>query len=167
MLTDRVRPTQLICFKTRLPEGATIAPVILASEKTQLTHLRGDKSAWPMYLTIGNISKDLRAQVSSHTTILVGYIPVGKFDIFSEKTRPIARYRLFHHCMALILASLVSTGQSGIEMMCADSAICWIFPILAAYLADYPEQCLVACRMENHCPLCKIEPNARGDNVRV
>ena len=86
MLTDRVRPTQLICFKTRLPEGATIAPVILASDKTQLTHLRGDKSAWPVYLTIGNISKDLRVQVSSHATILVGYIPVGKFDIFSEKT---------------------------------------------------------------------------------
>ena len=68
--------------------------------------------------------------------------------------------------MASILASLVSAGQSGIEMTCTDSAIHWIFPILAAYLADYPEQCLVACCMENRCPLCKIEPNARGDNVR-
>ena len=68
--------------------------------------------------------------------------------------------------MASILALLVSAGQSGIEMTCTDSAIHWIFPILAAYLADYPEQCLVACCMENRCPLCKIEPNARGDNVR-
>ena len=105
-------------------------------------------------------------QVSSHATILLGYIPVGKFDNFSEKTRPIAQYRLFHHCMAMILTSLVNTGQSGVEMTCADSTIHWIFPILAAYLANYPEQCLVACCMENCCPLCKIDPNARGDNIR-
>ena len=109
---------------------------------------------------IGNISKDLHVQVSLHTTILLGYIPVGKFNNFSEKTQPIAQYQLFHHCMALILASLVNMGQSGIKMMCTDSTICWIFPILTAYLADYPEQCLIACCMENRCPLCKIDPNA-------
>ena len=109
---------------------------------------------------IGNISKDLHVQVSLHATILLGYIPVGKFNNFSEKTQPIAQYQLFHHCMALILASLVNMGQSGIKMMCTDSTICWIFPILTAYLADYPEQCLIACCMENCCPLCKIDPNA-------
>ncbi|KAF8550905.1 hypothetical protein OG21DRAFT_1524817 [Imleria badia] len=40
-----------------LPTGSTIAPVILASDKTELTRFRGDKTAWPVYLTIGNISK--------------------------------------------------------------------------------------------------------------
>ncbi|KAI5985083.1 hypothetical protein EDD15DRAFT_2374582 [Pisolithus albus] len=150
-------------MQLRLPEGATIAPVILASDKTQLSRFRGDKSAWPVYLTIGNISKDLRGQVSSHATILLGYIPVGHFDIFSEKVRPIARYRLFHHCMTSILAALVTAGKSGTYMTCADSTIHWI---LAAYVADYPEQCLVACCMENRCPLCKVEPNSRERNLR-
>jgi hypothetical protein len=39
---------------------STIAPIILSSDKTQLSHFRGDKSAWPVYLTIGNIAKSTR-----------------------------------------------------------------------------------------------------------
>lgn len=47
----------------KLPEGAVVAPVILASDKTQLTRFRGDKQAWPVYLSLGNISKEKRRQV--------------------------------------------------------------------------------------------------------
>lgn len=36
-------------------KGATIAAVILATDKTQLSRFSGDKQAWPVYLTIGNI----------------------------------------------------------------------------------------------------------------
>jgi hypothetical protein len=41
----------------KLPKGAVIAPVILASDKTSLSQFGGDKQAWPVYLIIGNISK--------------------------------------------------------------------------------------------------------------
>ena len=40
-----------------------VAPVILASDKTHLTQFRGDKTAWPVYLTIGNIAKAKRREV--------------------------------------------------------------------------------------------------------
>ncbi|KAG2352314.1 hypothetical protein BDR07DRAFT_1466456 [Suillus spraguei] len=47
------------CDKQKqLLKGATIAPVILASDKTCLSQFRGDKSAWPVYLSIGNIAKE-------------------------------------------------------------------------------------------------------------
>ena len=35
--------------------GATIVPVICASDKTHLTNFSGAQHAWPLYLTIGNI----------------------------------------------------------------------------------------------------------------
>ena len=41
-------------------DGATIAPVIIVSDKTQLSTFSGDKLAWPVYLTIGNIEKSVR-----------------------------------------------------------------------------------------------------------
>ncbi|KAI6017785.1 hypothetical protein BKA83DRAFT_17150 [Pisolithus microcarpus] len=44
----------------KLPAGTTVAPVILLSDKTSLSVFSGDKKAWPIYLTIGNISKDIR-----------------------------------------------------------------------------------------------------------
>ncbi|KAJ6560916.1 hypothetical protein B0H10DRAFT_1966807 [Mycena sp. CBHHK59/15] len=147
-----------------LPPGATIAPIILSSDKTKLSNFRGDQSAWPVYLTIGNISKDIRRQASSHATILVGYLPIGKFSGYSEKARQAVRYRTFHHCMSVITRSLVAAGTDGVDMTCSDGFVRWVWPILAAYVADYPEQCLIANCMENRCPICKVKPTSRGSH---
>ena len=76
----------------KLAEGAVVAPVILSSDKTSLSVFSGDKKAWPVYLTIGNISKDVRRRVSAHTTILIGYLPVSKLECFQKKTRSLAGY---------------------------------------------------------------------------
>lgn len=100
-----------------LPEGATIASMIIASDKTELSPFKGDKSAWPVYLSIGNVSKKVRCQTAWHTSVLVGYIPVSKLHMFENNL--VAGYRLFHSCMKRILEPLVAAGQEGVEMVCA------------------------------------------------
>ncbi|KAJ7158358.1 hypothetical protein C8R43DRAFT_882678 [Mycena crocata] len=148
-----------------LPKGSTLAPIIISSDKTQLTRFSGDKQGWPVYLTIGNIDKDTRRAPSARATILLGYIPVTKLEIYSKKKRSGVGHQLFHDCMRVMLEPLKAAGNNGMRMNCADGFVRKVFPILSAYIADYPEQCLIACCRENSCPRCLVAGNNRGEPV--
>ena len=60
--------------------------------------------------------------------------------------------------MDMILGGLVEAGSEGVKTVCTDGWIRRVFLILAAYVADYPEQSLMACNMENRCPECAVDP---------
>ncbi|KAI5991710.1 hypothetical protein EDC04DRAFT_2872874 [Pisolithus marmoratus] len=130
----------------RLPDGAVVVLAILSSDKTTLSQFSGDKKAWPVYLTIGNISKDVRHQVLVHVTMLIGYLPVSKLECFQKKANI---FQDFHHAMSLLLHPLADASYHGREMVCTDGYICRVHPILAVYIVDFPEQCLVACNKES------------------
>ncbi|KAF8814138.1 hypothetical protein BYT27DRAFT_7206323 [Phlegmacium glaucopus] len=148
-----------------LPEGATIAPVILSSDKTNLSRFSGDKQAWPVYLSIGNIEKEVCCQPTARAMVLVAYLPVAKLQCFSKGKRSAQGYQLFHECMRMILKPLVKAGQNGVDVDCADGFIRTVYPILAAYIADYPEQCLVACCKESACPTCTVDPKQHPEKT--
>ncbi|KAI9511044.1 hypothetical protein F5148DRAFT_975813 [Russula earlei] len=153
-------------MQDKIPSGGVMCPVILASDKTQLSGFSGGHQAYPLYLTLRNISKSVRRKSSNHAVSLIGYIPTSEITCFSDPQIP--KYRLFHAClkylnMKKILEPLKSAGSNRTKLICADGVIRRIFPILAAYVGNHPEQCLVAGCKENRCPICTVPAKSRGD----
>ncbi|KAH7904792.1 hypothetical protein BJ138DRAFT_1018618, partial [Hygrophoropsis aurantiaca] len=137
------------------------------SDKTQLCHFSGDKSAYPVYLTISNISKSICRKPSWGAQRLIGYLPTVTLDgtdLTNDAARS-TRARLFHCAMRVICASLRDAGKNGVELTSGDGAVRLGFPILAAYVADYPEQALITCtRYLQTCPKCGVVHDELGDH---
>ncbi|EIW63618.1 uncharacterized protein TRAVEDRAFT_114206 [Trametes versicolor FP-101664 SS1] len=145
--------------------GATVIPVIISSDKTQLT-LIGNKSAYPVYMTLGNLPKDIRCKPSRRGQILLAYLPTSRLLHISNKA---ARRRtlanLFHACMTRVLAPLATAGISGMHFASGDGVVRRGHPILATYVGDYPEQLLVMGGKNGECPKCTIGRNDLGRTV--
>ncbi|KZV59232.1 hypothetical protein PENSPDRAFT_595854, partial [Peniophora sp. CONT] len=132
--------------------GATIVPLIVSSDKTQLTTFR-NRSAYPVYLTIGNIPKELRRKTSLQAHILLGYLPVSNLaSIKRDDLRRRALASLFHECMRDILAPLRDVAKDGFVMTSGDGVKRRCHLLLAAYVGDYPEQVLVTGIKSGLCP---------------
>ncbi|KAF8595747.1 hypothetical protein BDV93DRAFT_456186, partial [Ceratobasidium sp. AG-I] len=145
-------------------QDGTIVPVIIVSDKTQMTKLGGNQAAYPVYLTIGNISKNVRRRASSYATSIVGYLPIDEFTDIPGKARgKRLKGELIHRAMRSIIEPLETAGRDGVEMWCADGCLRRVYPLLAAFVGDWPEQNDMACTIRSSCPVCLKDKDGRGD----
>ena len=138
-------------------------PLIISSDKTQLTTFRG-KKAYPVYLTIGNIPKHIRRKPSRQSQVLLAYLPTSTLGHITNK----ASHRrclsnLFHHCMQYIVKPMESARHDGILLVSGDGAVRRCFLILVAYVGDYLEQTLVTLVKNSNCPICPVPRENIGD----
>jgi len=139
----------------QLPAGLTIVPVICTSGKTQLTNSSSDQHAWPLYLTIGNIQKNIRSWHEKRTWILVGLICCPPKGVKNTD-------KAWHSTVETVLSPLRNldiTGP-GLKCDCPDGFQKQCYPLLAAWVSDYLEQVMVAQVSYGLCPMCEISKGA-------
>lgn len=154
----------------KLPNGSTVVPIILASDKTHLSRMRGDQHAWPVYITIGNLPRKVRRAHSRLGMAILGMIP-----IVAENE---VKAQVYHYALGLMTEgkSLCTYGilsadegypeikkysKHGVNIQCADGVTRKCYPILAAMTLDYPEQALVTGVLNGSCPICEVPPAER------
>ncbi|KAM6489030.1 hypothetical protein JOM56_015520 [Amanita muscaria] len=143
--------------------GATLIPVIISSDKTQVTLFSG-KTAYPVYLTIGNLPKAVQCKLSQRGQILLAYLPTSKLTgVTNRASQRHMVANLFHCCLRRLLSPLEHTGVEGTIMTDGDGIARCVHPILAVYIGDYPEQVMVTCVKTGECLKCNI---VRGDIAR-
>ncbi|KAJ3564141.1 hypothetical protein NP233_g8487 [Leucocoprinus birnbaumii] len=115
--------TQAEVEKATGDQHATVVPIILSSDKTQLTMFR-NKQAYPVYMTLGNIPKHIHRKPSRQVQVLLAYLPTTKLEHISNKA--LCRHaisNLFHTCMQFIVKPLEHLSKTGIELTSGDGAV--------------------------------------------
>lgn len=126
--------------------------------------MSGGQEVYPVYVTIGNIAKSVRRKASERATILLGYLPIDKFEnITSDSERARLRAELTHRSMEVLMAPLKVASREGVDMWCADGCLRRVYPIVASFVGDWPEQNEMACTSQGGCPVCTTPHKGRGD----
>ncbi|KAJ7864581.1 hypothetical protein B0H14DRAFT_3084418 [Mycena olivaceomarginata] len=120
---------------------------------TQLT-MFGNKSAYPVYMTLGNIPKEIRRKPSRRAFVLLAYLPTSRLTHIKNKAaRRRSLANLFH----------AYAGVTGIKIASGDGKLRRGHPIVACYIGDYPEQLLVTCVKTGSCPTGQTTHDHLGD----
>ncbi|KAF5355407.1 hypothetical protein D9757_015183 [Collybiopsis confluens] len=106
------------------------------------------------------IAPSIRRKPGSRACVLIAYLSADKPDKtgLSPDSLRLRKREIFHRSMAAVLQPLKEAGDPkgrGLELVGGDGAVRRVYPILAVYVADYPEQCLVTCTKSGTCPRCR------------
>ncbi|KAG0693496.1 hypothetical protein DFH29DRAFT_816265, partial [Suillus ampliporus] len=134
------------CALDQLPEGATIVPIIAASDKTPVTRHTGGLEMHPLFLTIGNIQADVRMKATSHAWRCTAFMPIPTFIVASE-FQNLLRARLWHKCMDLVCSNLKVAAHIGEYMVDPSARLRYCFTPLISHIADLPEQLMISCSL--------------------
>ncbi|KAG1834896.1 hypothetical protein EV424DRAFT_1468487 [Suillus variegatus] len=100
-------------IQDQLPEGATIVPMIVASDKTPVTWHMGGLEMHPIFVTIANIQSDMRMRATCHAWRCIAYMPIPKFIDVHPDYQTILSQRLFHKCMDIVFADAKVAAMVG------------------------------------------------------
>ncbi|KAG1870011.1 hypothetical protein F4604DRAFT_1881348 [Suillus subluteus] len=110
-------------IQDQLPEGATIVPIIAASDKTPVTRHTGGLEMHPLFLTIGNIQADVHMKATSHAWRCTAFMPIPTFIVNSD-FQSLLRACLWHKCMDLVCSNLKVAARVGEYMVDPSARLC-------------------------------------------
>lgn len=101
-------------------------------------------------------------QAMSHAWCCVAFIPSVKFNIHPD-FRMLLLSQVFHWCLDMVTASLKDAAEHGIALVDPSGYIHNSYTPLVSYIADLPEQQLIACVARNASPVTITEMPRFGD----
>ncbi|KAG2030394.1 hypothetical protein BDR03DRAFT_936669 [Suillus americanus] len=151
-------------IQNQLPKGATIIPIIAASDKTPVTKHTGGLEMYPLFLSIRNIQGDVRMKVTSHAWRCTAFMPIPTFIINSD-FQTLLRSHLWHKCMDLVCSNLKVAARIGEYMIDPSARLRYCFTPLISHIADLPKQLMIACVTKKSSPITTVTQKEFGDET--
>ncbi|KAF8873359.1 hypothetical protein BD779DRAFT_1613680 [Infundibulicybe gibba] len=136
-------------------EGAMYCPIILGSDKTTVSVATGNVEYHPLYLSIGNVHNSVR-RTHRNAVVPIGFLAIPKGDRKYDGDIAFRKFKrqLYHTSISAILESLHTGMTTPVVRRCPDGHFQRVLYDLTSYIADYPEQVLLAGVVQNWCPRC-------------
>jgi hypothetical protein len=154
--------------------GDTLVSLIFMSDGTHLSNFARDKTEWPVYMTIGNLSSKIRQMPSTHSVVMVALlpIPIKKRNVPQKRlheqrqTNRVVQNKVLRRLLQPLTFKHNPSTESGYyNVHCADGNFRHCQPVLAALLADCPEYSQLH-HVEQHVGFCcECPKNELGDYV--
>ncbi|TCD67754.1 hypothetical protein EIP91_011996 [Steccherinum ochraceum] len=133
-------------------QDASFVPIILGSDKTTVSVATGQTDYYPLYLSIGNVTNTVR-RARRGAVAVIGFLALAKADKSYAKDNNFRKHRrrLFHSSLVEILSTLKPAMTTPEMIQCGDGYFRKVLYGLGPYIADYPEQVLLASVVQGWC----------------
>ncbi|KAG1866355.1 hypothetical protein C8R48DRAFT_772453 [Suillus tomentosus] len=119
--------------------------------------------AHPLLITLANIDPDVCAKGSLQACIFLALLPVAKFIHRVKHMHGVLVDQLLHQCIYIVIEPLKQAARLGIMMSDPAGFSRYCFAPLVAYLADTPEELVIACITMNAPPITTATHTNFGD----
>ncbi|KAJ7823138.1 hypothetical protein B0H14DRAFT_2370285 [Mycena olivaceomarginata] len=136
-------------------EGSMFVPIIPGSNKTTVSVATGQNEYYPLYMSNGLVYNGVR-RAHHNAVTLIGFLAIPKTDRENKDTVEFRTFRRnrFHGSLRHILQSLKPGMTTPEVALFADGHYRRVIYGLGPYIADYPEQVLLACVVQGWCARC-------------
>ena len=121
--------------------------------------------AYPLLISLTNIDPTICSKISLHTYLLLALLPIPKFIHKDSHTRGLLHNRTTHRALNEVLKPLKIAMCVSIMMNDPAGNMQYCYTPLAAYIADTPELCLIACTSPKGSPFMTATSKHFGDPV--
>ncbi|KAJ6565156.1 hypothetical protein DFH09DRAFT_1474524 [Mycena vulgaris] len=135
--------------------GAMYVPGVFGSDKTTVSVGTGNTEFYPFYGGIGNVFNSTR-RAHREALSVMAFLSIPKTTRQYAGSKEFRKFRrqLFHSSIRRILQPLKPYMEKSRVTRCADGHFRRAIYGLGPYIADYPEQALLTCIVQGHCPRC-------------
>ncbi|KAI0064201.1 hypothetical protein BV25DRAFT_1914428 [Artomyces pyxidatus] len=138
--------------------GSMLLPVILGADKTTVSVATGNTEFHPLYASAGNVTNEMR-RAHRDAVIPIAFLAIPKASREAEDTSAFRLFKkqLYHASIARILRPIEPYMTSPDVIRCPDRHYRRCIYEIGPFIADYPEQVMLAGIVQGWCPKCLAE----------
>ena len=137
--------------------------VILSSDKTNISVMTGNRMAHLVLISLANIDASICSKSSLHGYLLLALLPIAKFLHKDSRVRGLLQDRLTHDVLNKLLSPLRTAATVGIMMSDPVGNLQYCYTPIAAWIADMPEESLIAATSPKMSPITVAFSKQFGD----